>query len=312
MYLPGSAVKADATIAASAPNSVPKSAAPGTAGASSSSRLSGAVIQSNNAPVPSGGVSNQSAGGNAAAGSSLPNLAETNSAETNSAETNNAGSSLPNLVTANNAENRNPPSASSAPTTAANTATGEETAAGSNAINAVLLSKLIASSNRPVPTTLQPLLEDLLAGLTYRIEGTDDESAAENLRAWKASIGRQASAVGIENIDPIFNSDHVLEYPLESALSLKGRSLSVCLEELPGKAEIGLLFDSQGELVGQPVLIRSTGYEVLNREAIAIITQPENLPEELPEDSASKAYLYDVTVDYDNEGCVSLESLQDQ
>ncbi len=169
------------------------------------------------------------------------------------------------------------------------------------------LSQLIASAQTEVPVSLAASLEDLAKGLVYEPEGTGDAIAQQKLDVWQAKLSAQASAGRIETIEPILNFDVVLEYPVESAEVLEGRSLSVCLDEIPYSAEIGLAFDGQGELMGEPELIRSTGYDILNEEAIALVLLPENLPE----NPASKVYLYDVTVDYNDERCVSLEELKD-
>lgn len=184
-----------------------------------------------------------------------------------------------------------------------------EVAANANSedsIGTVILSELIASANTKASPEFAVSIKDLAESLTYREAATEDDTAQKRLDIWTAELSQQANAGRIESIKPVLNSDNLMEYPLESALSLEGRSLSVCLEEFPETAEIGVVFDAQGERVGQPEIIRSTGYEALDREAIALILQPETLPE----DRASKAYLFDVTVDYDDESCVSLEALQ--
>lgn len=168
------------------------------------------------------------------------------------------------------------------------------------------LSGLIASAQTEVPSLLESLLEDLSDGLIYRPEDTDDESAQRNIENWTSSFGQQANAARIENVEPVLISDVEMNYPIEAAKTLEGRSLSVCLDETPHNAQVGLMFDAEGELIDAPVLIRSTGYDALNLEALALVTDDENLAE----DRASKAYLYDVAVDYDDQTCVSLKELK--
>ena len=168
------------------------------------------------------------------------------------------------------------------------------------------LSGLIASAKTDASSLLAALLEDLSDGLTYRPENTDEAIAQRNLETWKTSFSQQANAAQIENVEPISVTDIELMYPIESAKTMNGGSLSVCLDEPPGNAQIGLLFDSDGELVGNPMLIRSTGYGTLNLEASALIMKADNLPS----NRASKAYLYDVAVNYDAEACVSLSKLK--
>lgn len=194
----------------------------------------------------------------------------------------------------------------SAQPVAANSASDNASDNADVATDSPKLSQLIASAQTEVPVSLAASLEDLAEALIYDPEGTGDAIAQQKRQVWQVETGAQATAGRIENAEPILVSDVVLAYPVESAEVLKGRSLTTCLDEEPHSAEIGLVFDKQGELVGEPELIRSTGYKILNEEAIALATLPENLPE----NPAAKAYLYDITVDYDNERCVSLKDLQ--
>ncbi len=168
------------------------------------------------------------------------------------------------------------------------------------------LPSLVASAKTEPSDFLVSLIEYLTDGLTYRPEGANDASAQRATGQWKASFGQQANAAQIETVEPVLISDVALAYPIKSVKTMAGQSLSVCLDKPPENAQIGLLFDSDGERVNQPVLIRSTGYDILNLEALALVTSAENLPNQ----RASKAYLYDVTVDYDAEACVSLKKLR--
>ncbi len=262
--------------------------------------------QSTPQPTSSSGGSDVSA--SSPSGSALPDLTAGNSASPTA-----SGSALPDLAASNNAS-ENSASERGSQESASTENSEQTTSENASAASTASLSQLIASANAVIPASLASSLTDLTEALTYSAKGTDDESAKQALDAWKATISKQANAARIERVEPILNSDVVLEYPIESARSFKGKSsegvalpaISLCLEKEPHTAEIGLAFDSQGAIVGQLELIRSTGYEALNKEIMARLVEPNSFPA----NHESKAYLYDVTVDYDPESCVSLESLK--
>ncbi len=166
---------------------------------------------------------------------------------------------------------------------------------------------LIASASGKVPTSLRSLFTLLTEGTIYSAEGTDDLSASQKLADWTAAIGNQVNDLGLDDavLTPVSDAMQV-SYPIASA-EKAGRSLSLCLESPPHNAEVGLLFNAQGELVGQPEIIRSTGYKALNAEMVAMLANAENFPPA----RASKAYLYEIEIDYQKDACVSLESLKE-
>lgn len=165
---------------------------------------------------------------------------------------------------------------------------------------------LIASARGQLPASLRQLAAAFSKALDYNPEGTDEASAEQELIDWQASIRRQANGDGVENIEPIQIAELTqISYPIESAEKDNGRPFSVCLEKAPHDAEIGVLFDSQGQIAGEPKLIRSTGYSALNEEIMATVASYE----EFPADHRSKAYTFEVGVDYDADACVSLGKL---
>jgi len=170
------------------------------------------------------------------------------------------------------------------------------------------------SDDTAVPTALEDSVLALQDALLYRPEETTDEVAEQMREAWISAVSRQASgANNIERIDP---ADYglALAYPMASSVLRNGRSLDVCLDEAPSKAEVGVLFDAQGELAIDPQILRSTGYKGLDMEIIALLKQDENLAStgetSLPEDRSSNAYIFEVSVDYDKDQCVNLNELQ--
>ena len=174
------------------------------------------------------------------------------------------------------------------------------------------IATLIANLSESVSVSKELLEEvsDLSESLTYREKDTDDNSADQNRVDWKADIQRQANVGTVESLAPTEISELTeIAYPIEVSkqADMAGRSLSLCLEAEPHGAEVGVLFDSQGNVAGEPSLIRSTGYGVLNEEIIATVRSYEDFPP----NRNSKAYLLEFEIDYDAETCVSLKELKE-
>ncbi|MFK8183771.1 MAG: hypothetical protein AB8B99_10390 [Phormidesmis sp.] len=169
------------------------------------------------------------------------------------------------------------------------------------------LAALIASAQTKLPSDLESSVLTLAEALVYRAEGTDDNRAKEMRESWINAISPLASQTDvIEKVVPTVISDLELAYPLASSELRNGRSLDVCLDEKPSNAEIGLVFNSQGDLEIDPQILRSTGYEALNLELIAMLKDTENFPS----DRNAKAYIYEIEIDYDAQKCVNLSELQ--
>ncbi len=167
-------------------------------------------------------------------------------------------------------------------------------------------SSLIASASGEPPESLQRLAAAFAQALAYNPQGTDEASAERELTDWQAGIRRQANVDGVENIEPTQIAELTqIRYPIESAEKADGRPFSVCLEKAPHTAEVGILFDSQGQISGEPKLIRSTGYSALNEEIMAAIAKYDDFPD----GHQSKAYTFEIEVDYDADACVSLAEL---
>ena len=164
-----------------------------------------------------------------------------------------------------------------------------------------------AAKKIEAPNELRDLVLRLAQGLQYQPEGTDDAIAADMREKWIDRISPLASrATAIERIEPIVVSGQKLAYPMASSVLRKGRSLDVCLDRTPSTAEVGLLFNARGELALEPTLLRSTGYPALNTEVLELFKEAENLPS----DRSSKAYIFEIGMDYDKDKCVNLDELQ--
>ncbi len=184
------------------------------------------------------------------------------------------------------------------------------TEAGSEALPSIekLIAKLTESESDLALLLSQ--VKNISKSLSYSEKDTDKSSADQNRADWQADIQRQANIGTVESIAPTEISDLTeISYPIESPkqADMKARSLSLCLEKEPHHAEVGVLFDSQGNVANKPALIRSTGYGALNDEIIATVLGYKDFPP----DRNSKAYLLEFEIDYNAETCVSLEELKE-
>lgn len=174
-----------------------------------------------------------------------------------------------------------------------------------NEQTAALLSSV--SQNVELPPSLQESVLNLAAALVYQSDKTEDNWAKQMREAWISSISRQANRTGsVERVEPIINAELTMAYPIAAAVIREGRSLEVCLDEEPKAAEIGVTFNAQGKIVNPPEILRSTGYDALDIEAIALLQSAENLPNSRD----SKAYIFQISVDYNADECVDLAYLQ--
>lgn len=121
----------------------------------------------------------------------------------------------------------------------------------------------------------------LLEGYRYDDSNTSQEAAAENSQQWAAKLvqekGEMATAAAQLTIDSNF----------------KG-----CLDNLPNAGLIGVVVNPDGSLENLNVL-RSTGYDVLNRQAVDAVEYAD-----FGELSAPTQYEVTVDVAYDAENCI--------
>ena len=173
-----------------------------------------------------------------------------------------------------------------------------------------LIAKLTRS--RSDLSSLLAEVNDISKALAYREEDTDDSSANQNQVDWKADIQRQANIGTVESIAPTEISDLTeMSYPIDAPkqADMKARSLSLCLEKAPHNAEVGVLFDSQGNVANQPVLIRSTATTNTTQSTTKLLPLSWAMTTFRPT-VAPKAYLLEFEIDYNPETCVSLEDLK--
>ncbi|MEO0768169.1 MAG: hypothetical protein AAFY72_01855 [Cyanobacteria bacterium J06649_4] len=201
-----------------------------------------------------------------------------------------------------------------------NSGAGNGSGSGFNA--EVTIAALLDDVTQTLPESLQASVSKLRAALTYDDANTDDDSAQALRTAWKANVESQADIATLDQLAPAALAALTqVSYPIDVLqpseaskreadyvpVYLAGRSLNICLEQEPHKAEVGVVFDAQGNVVDEPTLIRSTGYAALNDAIRANVVASDDFPR----DRSSKAYNFEVEVDYDADACVTLGELKD-
>ncbi|MGC1527882.1 MAG: hypothetical protein WA783_17690 [Phormidesmis sp.] len=196
---------------------------------------------------------------------------------------------------------------SDSPSSDSSSSDSPSSGSGTNA--PLILSALLSDVTQQMPDSLRAFADKLNRSLTYSAKDTDDESANQAREDWQENIQKQANIGQIERFPAAEITELTqIEYPIESSVEADGQLLNRCLEKAPHSAEIGVLFDAQGNIIDQPTVLRSTGYSALNEEIKAIVAAYEDFPS----DRAAKAYAFEVDVFYDSEGCVSLDTLKDE
>lgn len=203
-----------------------------------------------------------------------------------------AGPNLPDLTASAPAIDDS--SASASPPTASN-------GAAQNPVT-----NLIATAKGAVSDALKSLQNNLLEELTYSARNTEPADADRNLKAWQSDLSPSGSVEFAGSLDPEGAAGLAqLQYPIEDSKQANRRAFTACLDPVPNSAEVGIAFDGQGDLLGAPALLRSTGYPALNNEILATVADYDAFPA----NRESKAYTIEFAVDYAEEDCVSLSKL---
>lgn len=145
------------------------------------------------------------------------------------------------------------------------------------------------SSTAATPQVSQAL-RDRIAELeqNYRYDPwrTTPQEALDVFQTWTTTVQEKT---GI----PFFFPQRIRE-PLTVEYPLR-----VCLPIEPTAASLGVLTDANGAIVGDPEIIRSTGYEWFNAAAIAQVKA-----QSFPQNAKFKAYTFEVQVEYDATHCL--------
>lgn len=147
----------------------------------------------------------------------------------------------------------------------------------------------IASSGS-TPAAAQGNLRDQLEALAYNAAGTTAAEAEAARQDWMAAVQEEAKTADVGIADPI-----------ELPVSYQSR---ICLSPEPVNGVIGVWVAPDGTLGGDPTVLKSTGYPLLNQQAALEIAALE-----FPEEDAPVAYEFTIKVNYDGESCVSREQI---
>ncbi|MDJ0701669.1 MAG: hypothetical protein QNJ46_00165 [Leptolyngbyaceae cyanobacterium MO_188.B28] len=142
-------------------------------------------------------------------------------------------------------------------------------------------------------------IRDRLDGYAYKAELTSEEAAKEAIAVWTADVQVESA---VEDLQPQLTELPAIKNPIENPVR-------VCLPQASASAMIGILISPDGQIMGQPKLLKSTGYAVLNNWAAQSLGQAlaEN-PELLPGDSY-QALQFEIPIKYGEEICVDPNQL---
>ena len=296
--------------AAAKPKSTPANAAAARPPVNPRNAVSGTSIRSNSASSSASSQRRAASGANGEDAQSSANRTRNSSA--NSSQ-NNANSQNSASIRNQNADDSSDQSSSQSNSETTIAVVTPQTNSGSDSDDASSetpsrVSLLITQATRALPNSLKDLAVRLDRSLTYNPKNTADDPDVQKAKDdWQAELQEQANVGQIELMPPAEIVELTqIEYPIESSLKVEGRSLRRCLTEDPQTAEIGVRFDAQGNIAGEPELLRSTGYSAINEEIKALVAAYDDFPS----DRASKAYTFEVEVFYDSELCITAVDLQ--
>ncbi|MGB5967837.1 MAG: energy transducer TonB, partial [Spirulinaceae cyanobacterium] len=141
-----------------------------------------------------------------------------------------------------------------------------------------------------IPKT-QEVSPQLREQLTYQPTLTSQEAATKEFISWGQSVEEQTGTfpnISEQNIS--INGD----YPQDACLGEK-----VIGKRIEGSATYGVVVDPEGKIVGQPTLIQSAGYPVLNQQAMADLQSSQ----QFAKNPQLTPYLVEVTYPYNPQVC---------
>jgi hypothetical protein len=161
-----------------------------------------------------------------------------------------------------------------------------------------------AIAARGNPTEVLTLEERLLA-YSYDVAGTTEEDAVVLWDDWLAAGQDFAEELELpweapESDEP--DEEGLLKAPIELPIDY---TQQFCLAKEPHKGLIGAWVSPEGLLLGEPFVLRSTGYSGLNRQAMQYIKTLD-----FSTVQAFTGYQFEVVVDYDPENCTELGRLR--
>ena len=158
-------------------------------------------------------------------------------------------------------------------------------------------------------------LEERLLAYTFDAAETEPEMSQERLAGWLETghalateleldppldlVAELEAAVAIAAADPDSDLDGIFQRPIELPLD---HEAGICLTKEPQKGLIGAWVGPAGTLLGEPEVIRSTGYGGLNQQAVRYVQTLD-----FAEVETFTGYQFEVIFNYDPEDCVELE-----
>ena len=170
----------------------------------------------------------------------------------------------------------------------------------------------VAASGNPAEVMT---LEERLLAYTFDAAETEPEVSQGRLAGWLETgqtlateleldptlnlAAELEAAAAIAAADPDSDLDSIFQRPIALPLD---HEAGICLTKEPQKGLIGAWVGPEGMLLGEPEVIRSTGYGGLNQQAVRYIKTLN-----FSEVETFTGYQFEVVVNYDPDDCVELE-----
>lgn len=217
-------------------------------------------------------------------------------------------SNPPNLSTPSNSRQQSSPSrpSNNPPSEARNTAPDLPQLLPSEK-RQTLLARLLNQKDgvRQVPTDFLNWLIGFNRRYRYSDRGTTDAAVDMAKVNWLTTLDTQAGLTVSASPAPL-TTPLTISYPLTVDTARGPLALRRCLTPLPEEGLLGLIVDAEGGVVFEsPTLLRSLGYPLLDELALNAVKGYGDFPEA----ASPQAHTVKVTVDYDENACVSLTKL---
>jgi hypothetical protein len=135
----------------------------------------------------------------------------------------------------------------------------------------------------------QSAINRLIAQYRFDPADTSEGDAASNRSSWLAEAQTKVGEATLQQAD--------VTIPMDANIRL-------CVDNPPVDAAIGVLVGPDGKRIGDPVLLRSTGYERLNQAALQSIGG-----QSFEASDAPTAYAINIDVSYDRENCANASEI---
>lgn len=128
-------------------------------------------------------------------------------------------------------------------------------------------------------------LQPRVADFAYNPANTSDDELAQAFGRWVETIQEKS---GIADLQP-------------SVIQKQSYNVPYCLPQAPTNAVVGVLINPGGEVVDDPLLLKSSGYLTLNKRALDYVRQLDFSPIQ-----SFTALQYDMTFTYNPDTCAAL------